>query len=59
MPLYEYNCSNCGDTVEAVILNSEDEQKYLRQPCTICGKKGTKVRIMSAPGIAKLKTPAY
>ncbi len=45
MPLYEYQCSACGETVEAI-------QKFSDQPLTDCPScEGTLKRLLSAPAI--------
>lgn len=45
MPLYEYECENCGDLFEVI-------QKFSDQPLTVHEKCGGKVhRILSAPAL--------
>jgi putative FmdB family regulatory protein len=45
MPLYEYECENCGDLFEVI-------QKFSDQPLTVHDKCGGKVhRILSAPAL--------
>lgn len=36
MPIYEYNCNNCGNCFEQLVFNSEDEKNIT------CGKCGSK-----------------
>jgi putative FmdB family regulatory protein len=45
MPLYEYECENCGDLFEVI-------QKFSDEPLTVHEKCGGKVhRILSAPAL--------
>ena len=45
MPLYEYECENCGDLFEVI-------QKFSDEPLTVHDKCGGKVhRILSAPAL--------
>ena len=45
MPLYEYECENCGDLFELI-------QKFSDEPLTVHEKCGGKVhRILSAPAL--------
>lgn len=45
MPLYEYECENCGDLFEVI-------QKFADEPLTVHEKCGGKVhRILSAPAL--------
>ncbi|MFL6417055.1 MAG: FmdB family zinc ribbon protein [Bryobacteraceae bacterium] len=45
MPLYEYECENCGDLFEVI-------QKFADEPLTMHEKCGGKVhRILSAPAL--------
>lgn len=54
MPIYEYTCPKCGETVQYIKLRSTDEEPRVCRNCGDLLKKDT-----SAPAIAKLKTPAY
>lgn len=45
MPLYEYQCRNCGERVEALQRMSDDPLKE----CKTCG--GELKRLMSAPAV--------
>jgi putative FmdB family regulatory protein len=45
MPLYEYECENCGDLFEVI-------QKFADEPLTVHEKCGGKVhRLLSAPAL--------
>jgi putative FmdB family regulatory protein len=45
MPLYEYQCENCGDVFEVI-------QKFSDEPLTVHEKCGGKVtRLLSAPAL--------
>lgn len=45
MPLYEYQCDQCGATVERI-------QKFSDPPLEVCGKCGGKLeRLLSSPAI--------
>jgi putative FmdB family regulatory protein len=45
MPLYEYRCDSCDDTVEVL-------QKFSDEPLKICGKCGGRLeRLISPPGL--------
>jgi putative FmdB family regulatory protein len=49
MPLYEYQCSNCGDEFEKMVRFSEAEQN---PTCPACGSLNTKKKLSSfaSPG---------
>ena len=53
MPIYEYQCSGCGKVIEIITSLDDDQPKI----CPACGSNA--IKIMSAPGISKLSTPAY
>jgi len=44
MPIYEYNCNNCGNCFEKLVFNSEDEKNIA---CIKCGGKEIKKVISS------------
>lgn len=39
MPIYEYQCDECGEKFEVFVRSSKDQDKVV---CSVC--KGTKVR---------------
>jgi putative FmdB family regulatory protein len=42
MPLYEYQCNDCGDEFEKMVRFSEADQA---QPCPTCQSRNTKKKI--------------
>lgn len=56
MPLYEYECSACGERFEALVSASDKDKT---QPCPKCESENTK-RVPSsfAVGTAKSSAPA-
>jgi len=60
MPIFEYECPRCGESREELILPRLVPVFVFCRPCSL--KDGNFVemtKIISAPAIAKLKTPAY
>jgi putative FmdB family regulatory protein len=51
MPIYEYQCPDCGHVFEKLMGSDKSEK------CPLC--QADAVKIMSVPGYSKLKTPAY
>lgn len=49
MPLYDYQCSSCGNTFESIYKISEMD-KPLSEPCPKCGESTIK-KLLSAPMI--------
>ena len=39
MPIYEYECKNCGERFQALLLAGEDDGKMA---CPRCGARGVK-----------------
>ncbi len=55
MPIYEYNCENCGDDFECIVFRTDEPVE-----CPKCGNKGPKKK-MSTFGFStgdKLKLPS-
>jgi putative FmdB family regulatory protein len=52
MPIYEYECRECGRTSE-LLLRSAEAEKNLR--CSFCGSDSI-IRLISVPGIIKNET---
>ena len=55
MPIYEYNCENCGDDFECLVFRTEELVE-----CPTCGNKGPRKK-MSTFGFStggKLKLPS-
>ena len=50
MPIFEYECPECGHAEEIVVFGHDDSFHFA---CRHCGALMT--RLMSAPAIAKLK----
>ncbi len=42
MPLYEYTCSNCGESFDKIVRFSEADQM---PACPACGEKETRKKI--------------
>jgi len=63
MPLYDYQCKDCGFTVTDVSLPIADRDNPLSEVCPQCGKSETIERLAAAPGVSYsinrggLKTP--
>lgn len=63
MPLYDFQCKECGFTVDDVSLPIADRDRPLSEMCPSCGKPDTIERLAAAPGVSYsinrggLKTP--
>jgi putative FmdB family regulatory protein len=53
MPIFEFECPKCQETTTVLMICSDDQPPE----CPKCNCEMKKV--MSAPAIAKLATPAY
>jgi putative FmdB family regulatory protein len=51
MPIYEYQCSDCGDEFEKMVRFSEADQN---PPCPVCQSQNTKKKISSFASIGGL-----
>jgi putative FmdB family regulatory protein len=49
MPIYEYQCSDCGDKFEKMVLFSKADQK---PECPACKSRNTKkkISVFASPG---------
>lgn len=56
MPVYEYQCVNCGK-VQDRWFSMTDKPMELTDPCEGCGKDTVKKSIMSVTGIAGFQYP--
>jgi len=64
MPIFDYECPICGARREELFLSTDPP--YQRRRMVVCGPCTDEtggfvwmVELVSAPAIAKLKTPAY
>jgi len=60
MPIYEYECPKCGARREELILPRLEPLFVFCRPCSFDARRWVEMtKLISAPAIAKLKTPAY
>lgn len=63
MPLYDFQCRDCGFLVNDVALPIAERDNPLSEACPSCGKSNTIERMAAAPGVSYsinrggLKTP--
>ena len=56
MPLYEYQCDNCGEEFEQIVSFSQAD---LLPPCPECGKEYTHKKISAAASFGASSAGSY
>ncbi len=49
MPIYEFQCKDCGKVSEFLVIHARDQHSH---KCQFCGSNRLK-KILSAPGVVK------